>query len=185
MIDEIQQDAESRMKKTVDSTKDDMARIRTGRASTALLDHLTVDYYGSTTPISQVASISVADARTLTVQPWEKAMLSVVERAILESDLGLNPVTAGETMRIPLPPMTEQRRIELVKVVKNEGENGKIAIRNIRRDANSTLKELLKEKEISEDAQRGAEDVVQKLTDDVMKQVDQVLAGKETDLMEV
>ena len=185
MIDEIQQDAESRMKKTVDSTRDDMARIRTGRASTALLDHLTVDYYGSTTPISQVASISVADARTLTVQPWEKAMLSVVERAILESDLGLNPVTAGETMRIPLPPMTEQRRIELVKVVKNEGENGKIAIRNIRRDAIHTVRELLKEKEITQDEEKGAESAMQTLTDKYVGLIDEVVSDKEKEVMEV
>ena len=185
MIDEIQQDAESRMKKTVDSTKDDMARIRTGRASTALLDHLTVDYYGSTTPISQVASISVADARTLTVQPWEKTMLSVVERAILESDLGLNPVTAGETMRIPLPPMTEQRRIELVKVVKNEGENGKIAIRNIRRDAIHTVRELLKEKEITQDEEKGAESTMQTLTDKYVAAIDGVVSEKEKEVMEV
>jgi ribosome recycling factor len=185
MIDDIQQDAESRMKKTVDSTKDDMARIRTGRASTALLDHLTVDYYGSTTPISQVASISVADARTLNVQPWEKAMLSVVERAILESDLGLNPVTAGETMRIPLPPMTEQRRIELVKVVKNEGENGKIAIRNIRRDAIHTVRELLKEKEITQDEEKGAESAMQTLTDKYVGLIDAVVSEKEKEVMEV
>ncbi len=185
MIDEIQQDAESRMKKTVDSTKDDMARIRTGRASTALLDHLTVDYYGSTTPISQVASISVADARTLTVQPWEKAMLPVVERAILESDLGLNPVTAGETMRIPLPPMTEQRRIELVKVVKNEGENGKIAIRNIRRDAIHTARELLKEKEITQDEEKDAESAMQTLTDKYTALISEVVSEKEKEVMEV
>ena len=185
MIDEIQQDAESRMKKTVDSTKDDMARIRTGRASTALLDHLTVDYYGSTTPISQVASISVADARTLTVQPWEKAMLPVVERAILESDLGLNPVTAGETMRIPLPPMTEQRRIELVKVVKNEGENGKIAIRNIRRDAIHTARELLKEKEITQDEEKDAESAMQTLTDKYTALISDVVSEKEKEVMEV
>ena len=185
MIDEIQQDAESRMKKTVESTKDDMARIRTGRASTALLDHLTVDYYGSTTPISQVASISVADARTLTVQPWEKAMLPVVERAILESDLGLNPVTAGETMRIPLPPMTEQRRIELVKVVKNEGENGKIAIRNIRRDAIHTARELLKEKEITQDEEKDAESAMQTLTDKYTALISDVVSEKEKEVMEV
>jgi ribosome recycling factor len=185
MIDEIQQDAEARMIKTVDSTRDDMARIRTGRASTALLDHLTVDYYGSTTPISQVASISVADARTLTVQPWEKAMLSVVERAILESDLGLNPVTAGETMRIPLPPMTEQRRIELVKVVKNEGENGKIAIRNIRRDAIHTVRELLKEKEITQDEEKGAESAMQILTDKYTALINEVVSEKEKEVMEV
>jgi len=150
MIDEIQKDAEARMLKSVESTRDAMSRIRTGRASPALLEHLTVDYYGTSTPISQVATIAVGDARTLTVQPWEKSMLAPVERAILESDLGLNPVTAGETMRIPLPPMTEERRLTMAKVVKNEGEEGKIAIRNVRRDAIQTVRELLKEKEITQ-----------------------------------
>jgi ribosome recycling factor len=185
MIDEIQQDAATRMKKTVESTKDDLVRIRTGRATTALLDHLSVDYYGSKTPISQVATISVSDARTLTIQPWEKAMLSAIERAILESDLGLNPVTAGETMRIPLPPMTEERRIELVKVVKNEGENGKVAIRNIRRDAISTVRELLKEKEISQDEEKGAEFAMQTLTDKYVSLIDMVVSDKEKEVMEV
>jgi ribosome recycling factor len=185
MIDEIRQDAETRMKKTVESTKDDLVRIRTGRATTALLDHLSVDYYGSKTPISQVATISVSDARTLTIQPWEKAMLSAIERAILESDLGLNPVTAGETMRIPLPPMTEERRIELVKIVKNEGENGKVAIRNIRRDAISTVRELLKEKEISQDEEKGAEFAMQTLTDKYVSLIDMVVSDKEKEVMEV
>ena len=139
MIDDIRKDAETRMKKTVESTRDEMNRIRTGRASTALLDHLTVDYYGARTPINQVATVAVADARTLTIQPWEKHMLAVVEKAVLESDLGLNPVTAGATIRIPLPPMTEDRRRELGKMVKREGENGKVAVRNIRRDAIHTV----------------------------------------------
>lgn len=185
MIDEIQKDAESRMKKTIESTRDDMARIRTGRATTALLDHLSVDYYGSSTPISQVATISVSDARTLTVQPWEKSMLSVIEKAILESDLGLNPLTAGETMRIPLPPMTEERRIELVKIVKQEGENGKVAIRNIRRDAIQTVRELLKEKEITQDEEKGAEAEMQSLTDKYVAIVDEVVSEKEKEVMEV
>ena len=185
MIDDIQQDAESRMKKTVESTRDDMARIRTGRATTALLDHLTVDYYGTATPISQVATVSVSDARTLTVQPWEKNMLSVVEKSILESDLGLNPVTAGETMRIPLPPMTEERRIELGKIVKNEGENGKIAIRNIRRDAIQTVRDLLKEKEITQDEEKGAESSLQTLTDKYVGIIDDVVSEKEKEVMEV
>jgi len=185
MIDEIQKDAEVRMKKTVESTRDDMARIRTGRASTALLDHLTVDYYGSQTPVNQVATVSVSDARTLTIQPWEKTMLSVIEKAILESDLGLNPVTAGETMRIPLPPMTEERRVELVKVVKQEGENGKVAIRNIRRDAIQTVRELLKEKEITEDEEKSAESSVQSLTDKYVAIIDEVVSEKEKEVMEV
>ena len=185
MIDEIQKDAESRMNKTVESTRDDMARIRTGRATTALLDHLTVDYYGANTPVNQVATVSVSDARTLTVQPWEKNMLPVIERAILESDLGLNPVTAGETMRIPLPPMTEERRVELVKIVKNEGENGKIAVRNIRRDAIQTVRELLKEKEISQDEEKGSESALQALTDRFVAQIDEVVGDKEKEVMEV
>ncbi len=185
MIDEIEKDAEVRMQKTVDSTRDDMARIRTGRASTALLDHLSVDYYGSQTPISQVATVSVSDARTLTIQPWEKHMLGVVEKAILESDLGLNPVTQGATMRIPLPPMTEERRIELVKVVKHEGENGKVAIRNIRRDAIQTVRELLKEKDISEDEEKATEKTMQGLTDRYVAMIDEVVAGKEKEVMAV
>ena len=146
MIDDIKLDAESRMKKSVSNVREALTRIRTGRASPALLEHLTVDYYGVATPINQVATVSAADARTLTVQPWERSMLAPIERAILESDLGLNPVTAGETMRIPLPPMTEERRVSMVKVVKSEGEEGKIAIRNIRRDAIGTVRDLLKEK---------------------------------------
>jgi ribosome recycling factor len=185
MLEEIKKDAEDRMTKTVVSTRDDMARIRTGRATTALLDHLTVDYYGTSTPINQVATVSVADARTLSIQPWEKQMLAVIERAILESDLGLNPVTAGETMRIPLPPMTEERRIELGKVVKHEGENGKIAIRNIRRDAIHTVRELLKEREISEDEEKKSEAELQTLTDKYVGIIDDVVAEKEKEVMEV
>jgi len=185
MIDEIEKDAETRMKKTVESTRDDMVRIRTGRASTALLDHLTVDYYGSPTPINQVASVSVSDARTIAVQPWESKMMSAIERSILESDLGLNPVTAGDVMRIPLPPMTEERRIELGKVVRGEGENGKIAIRNIRRDAISTIRELLKEKEISQDEEKQSESALQVLTDKYVALIDQVVEEKEKEVMEV
>ena len=185
MIDEIQEDAETRMKKTVESTRDEMVRIRTGRASPALLDHLTVDYYGSPTPINQVASVSVSDARTLAIQPWEKSMIAPIERAILESDLGLNPVTAGEVMRLPLPPMTEERRIELTKVVRNEGENGKIAIRNIRRDAISTVRDLLKEKEITQDEEKKSEGALQLLTDKFTALIDEVVAEKEKEVMEV
>ncbi|MEM7194411.1 MAG: ribosome recycling factor [Pseudomonadota bacterium] len=185
MIDDIQKDAETRMGKTVDSTRDDMARIRTGRASTALLEHLTVDYYGSATPVSQVATIAVADARTLTVQPWEKQMLPVIEKAILESDLGLNPITAGETMRLPLPPMTEDRRRELGKIVKNEGENGKIAIRNIRRDSINTLRDLHKEKDITQDELKQAESALQAITDRFVAQIDEVVTEKEKEVMEV
>jgi ribosome recycling factor len=185
MIDDIQKDAEDRMKKSVESTKDAMSRIRTGRATPALLEHLTVDYYGTATPVTQVATVAVADARTLTVQPWEKNMLSVIERAILGSDLGLNPVTAGETMRIPLPPMTEERRVSMAKVVKGEGEDGKIAIRNIRRDAIQSVRELLKEKEITQDEEKQSEGELQKITDKYIAMVDQVVADKEKEVMEV
>ena len=185
MIDEIQKDAEDRMKKSVESTKDAMSRIRTGRATPALLEHLTVDYYGTATPVTQVATVAVADARTLTVQPWEKNMLAVIERAILESDLGLNPVTAGDTMRIPLPPMTEERRVSMVKVVKSEGEDGKIAIRNIRRDAIQSVRELLKEKEITQDEEKQSEGDLQKITDKYVAMVDQVVGDKEKEVMEV
>ena len=185
MIDDIKQDAESRMKKTVASTREAMTRIRTGRASPALLEHLTVDYYGTQTPITQVATVSASDARTLTVQPWERSMLAPIERAILESDLGLNPVTAGETMRIPLPAMTEERRVSMVKVVKNEGEEGKIAIRNIRRDAIGTVRDLLKEKEITQDEEKQTEGELQKLTDTYVAQIDEVVGEKEREVMEV
>ena len=185
MLNEIKKDAEQRMHKTVDSTRDDMARIRTGRATTALLDHLSVDYYGTATPINQVATVAVADARTLSVRPWEKQMLPVIEKAILESNLGLNPVTAGESMRIPLPPMTEQRRIELAKVVKREGENGKVAIRNIRRDAIHAARELLKEKEISEDQEKRSETEMQALTDKYVGIIDSVVTEKEKEVMDV
>ena len=160
-------------------------KIRTGRASTALLDHLTVDYYGTPTPLNQVASVSVADSRTLTVQPWEKTMIRVIEKSIMEANLGLNPMTAGETIRIPLPPLTEERRKEMTRVVRNDGENGRIAVRNIRRDANTHLKELLKEKEINEDEEKRAQDQVQGLTDESVAKIDLIVSGKETEVMEV
>lgn len=185
MIDDIQQDADARMRKTVEATRDEMSRIRTGRASTALLDHLMVEYYGVQTPVSQVATVAVADARTLTVQPWEKNMLAVVEKSILESDLGVNPVVAGATMRIPLPPMTEERRRELGKIVKREGENGKVAIRNIRRDAIHTVRELLKEKAISQDQGKRAESALQSLTDRYISVVDEVVSEKEREVVEI
>lgn len=185
MIDDIKLDAESRMKKSVSNIRDALTRIRTGRASPALLEHLTVDYYGVATPINQVATVSAADARTLSVQPWERSMLAPIERAILESDLGLNPVTAGETMRIPLPPMTEERRVSMVKVVKSEGEEGKIAIRNIRRDAIGTVRDLLREKEITQDEEKQAESELQQLTDRYVAQIDEVVSEKEREVMEV
>lgn len=185
MIEDIKKDAADRMNKSVAALNTAMAKIRAGRAHTSLLDHLHVSYYGSAVPLSQVANVGVEDSRTLTVTPWEKDMVSVVEKAIMTSDLGVNPNSAGMTIRIPIPPLTEERRRDLVKVAKNEAENARIAVRNIRRDANSTLKDLLKEKEISEDEQRGAEEDIQKLTDATIKQIDDVLAEKETDLMEV
>ena len=185
MIDGILTDAETRMGKSVDSLRADLVKIRTGRAHPSLLDQIVVDYYGTDSPISQVANVTVEDSRTLAVAPWEKQMVPVIEKAIMNSGLGLNPSTAGNLIRIPMPPLTEERRRELVKVVKNDGENAKIAVRNIRRDANSDFKELLKEKEISEDECRQAEDKVQKITDKYILSVDEVIAVKEKELMEV
>ena len=185
MIEEIKKDAADRMKKSVSALGSQMAKIRAGRAHTSLLDHLQVSYYGSDVPLNQVANVGVEDSRTLTVTPWEKDMVSVIEKAIMTSDLGVNPMSAGMTIRIPIPPLTEERRRDLVKVAKAEAENARVAVRNIRRDANSTLKDLLKEKEISEDEERGAEEDIQKLTDATIKEIDQILNEKETDLMEV
>lgn len=185
MIDEIVQDAGVRMSKTIDSLRQSLGKVRTGRAHPSLLDHLTVDYYGSEVPISQVANLGVEDARTLTVTPWEKQMVQAVEKAILKSDLGLNPASAGTVIRIPMPPLTEETRRGLVKVVRHEGEAAKVAIRNIRRDANSDFKDLLKEKEISEDEERKAQEQIQQLTDKYVGEVDKVLAVKESELMEI
>jgi len=185
VIDEILTDAETRMGKSVDSLRTELTKIRTGRAHPSLLDQIMVDYYGTDTPIKQVANVTVEDSRTLAVAPWEKQMVAVVEKAIINSGLGLNPATSGNLIRIPMPPLTEERRRELVKVVKGEGENAKIAIRNIRRDANSDFKDLLKEKEISEDECRQAEDSVQKHTDKYVANVDEVIAVKEKELMEI
>ena len=183
MIGDIQKDAESRMTKTAEATREEMKRIRTGRASTALLDHITVDYYGAQTPLNQVATVAVADARTLTVQPWEKSMLAAIEKAVLESDLGLNPLTAGAVIRIPLPPMTEERRIELGKMVKREGENGKVAVRNIRRDAINMVRDLLKEKSIGEDDEKRAESALQELTDKYIALIDKIVSDKEQEVV--
>jgi len=185
MIDEIKKDAESRMGKSINSLRGDLSKLRTGRANTALLDHVQVDYYGQKTPLNQVAGISVSDAQTLTVSAWEKTMVPVIEKAIVESGLGLNPVTAGEVIRVPIPPLTEERRREMVKMVRQEGEGAKIAIRNIRRDAISHVKDLLKEKEITEDEEKRAHDDIQKITDKYVGEVDALLAAKEKDLMEV
>lgn len=185
MINDIQKDAADRMQKSVAALSTALAKIRAGRAHTSLLDHVTVPYYGSDVPLSQIASVGIEDSRTITVTPWEKNMVSVIEKAIMTSDLGVNPNSAGMTIRIPIPPLTEERRKDLVKVAKSEAENARIAVRNIRRDANGSLKDLLKDKAISEDEQRGAEEAIQKLTDSTIKQIDEVLAEKETDLMAV
>lgn len=185
MLAEIKKDAKVRMGKSLDTLRHELAKIRTGRAHPSLLEHVQVDFYGSMVPISQAANVAIDDARTLSVTAWDKSMVPVIEKAILTSDLGLNPNTAGQTIRIPLPPLTEERRIELTKVVHSEGENAKIAIRNIRRDANHTLKELLKEKEVSEDLVRKAENEVQQLTDDAVKKADEIVAEKEKELMEI
>ena len=184
MIEDIKKDTRIRMSKSLDSLRTELAKIRTGRAHPSLLEHVQVDYYGSLVPISQAANVSIEDARTLAVTAWDKSMVQTLEKAIMKSDLGLNPVTAGTIIRIPLPPLTEERRIALGKVVHGEGENAKIAIRNIRRDANHHLKELLKNKEISEDDDHRAEQDIQQLTDSHVKQVDEVVAVKEQELME-
>jgi ribosome recycling factor len=183
MISDIQQDASVRMGKSVDALQKAFTKIRTGRAHPSLLDQITVSYYGAETPLSQVANVSVEDSRTLKVSPWEKDMTQAVEKAIMGSDLGLNPVTQGMAIRIPLPPLTEERRRDLVKVVKNEAEQGRVAIRNIRRDANSEIKEALKEKMISEDEARDGEDSIQKITDKFVKDIEKLLEVKEADLL--
>ncbi len=185
MIEEITQDAEARMKKSVESLKTELTKIRTGRAHPSLLDHVMVDYYGSPTPVKQVANVVAEDSRTLAVTPWEKPMVQAIEKAIMTADLGLNPATAGTVIRVPMPPLTEERRRDLVKVVKAEGETGKIAVRNIRRDANGDFKDLLKEKEISEDECRKAEDGIQKLTDKYVAEIDKLLEAKEKEMMEI
>ncbi len=185
MVEDIQKDAQARMLKSVDALRAELTRVRTGRAHTSLLDHITVNYYGSDVPLSQVANVAVADARMLTVTPWEKPLIAAIEKAIMASNLGLNPVTSGTVIRVPLPPLTEERRRDMIKIVRQEAESGRIAIRNIRRDANSDFKTLLKDKDISEDDERKAQDAIQKLTDQYVAEVDKVLAAKETDLMEI
>ncbi len=185
MINETIKDAEARMKKTLEALATTLKKVRTGRAHPSLLDGIRVDYYGTPTPLSQVANVSVEDGRTLIVNPWERALVPAIEKAILTSDLGLNPATAGTVIRLPMPALTEQTRRELVKNIKSEGEHSKVALRNIRRDANSDCKELLKEKEISEDEDRKAQETIQKLTDTYIAKVDEQLAAKEKELMEV
>ena len=185
MIAELRKSAEQKMQKTVEALKHDYQKVRTGRAHTGLLDHIQVDYYGSMMPINQVANVTLADARTIAVQPWEKKMVQVVEKAIRDSDLGLNPATSGDLIRVPMPPLTEDRRKELIKVVRHEAENARIAVRNIRRDTNEHLKKLLKDHEVSEDDERHAQVDVQKLTDRYITEIDKVLQGKEADLLAV
>lgn len=185
MIAELKQTTESKMQKSLEALRLDLAKIRTGRAHTGLLDHVQVDYYGSMIPINQVANITLLDARTIGVQPWEKTMVGKVDKAIRDSDLGLNPATQGELIRVPMPSLTEERRRDLIKVVKHEGEGAKVAIRNLRRDANSHLKDALKDKEIAEDDERRTQEDVQKLTDRYVIEVDRLLAEKEKELMAV
>jgi ribosome recycling factor len=185
MIDEIIADASERMGKSIEAFKAELSKIRTGRAHPSLLDHIKVEYYGSEVPLAQAANVTVEDSRTLMVSPWEKSMVAAIEKAIMTSDLGLNPNTAGTAIRIPMPPLTEERRKDLVKVVRAEAEGARVAIRNIRRDANHDFKELLKEKEISEDEERHAEDGIQKLTDRFIKDAEKLLAAKEAELMEI
>lgn len=183
MINDIHQEASSRMKKSVEALKHELSKIRTGRAHPTLLDQITVSYYGVETPLKQVANVAVEDSRTLTVTPYERNMVQAVEKAIMASDLGLNPATSGTVIRIPLPPLTEARRRDLIKVVRHEAENGRVAIRNIRRDANADIKEAQKEKMISEDDARNAEEKIQKLTDQFIKELDKLLEEKEADLL--
>ncbi len=185
MIDDVKKDAEVRMRKSVESLKQELSKLRTGRAQPSLLDHIHVAYYGSDVPLNQVANVTVSDPRTLAVTPWEKNMVPVVEKAIMASDLGLNPSTAGDVIRLPLPPLTEERRREMVKLVRQEGEAAKVAIRNIRRDANSDIKEFLKEKEVTEDQARRGEELIQKITDQYIAGVDELLSGKEEELMSI
>ena len=185
MSETIRKNAESRMAKSVESLSQELQRLRTGRASVGLLDHIKADYYGTATPVNQMATVAVSDARTLLVTPWDKSTLAAIEKAIRDSDLGLNPAAAGETIRVPLPALTEERRKEMRRMVRAEGEHGKVAIRNIRRDAIHQLKELKKEKEMAEDEEKRAEESIQRLTDKFVAQVDEFVSAKEKDLMEI
>ncbi len=185
MIEDIKKDADARMDKSVAALRQELTKMRTGRAHTSLLDQITVDHYGTQTPLSQVANVNVEDSRTLTVSPWEKSMVQAIEKAIMTADLGLNPATAGTIIRVPLPPLTEERRKDMIKLVRHEAEGGRIAIRNIRRDAISDLKDLLKEKMIGQDDEHRAHDEVQTITDKHIAQIDETLAQKESELMEI
>jgi ribosome recycling factor len=182
---EIKSNADQKMHKSLDALKTNLAKIRSGRANPGILEHIQVEYYGNPTPLSQVASLGLADARTINVQPFEKTMVAVVEKAIRDSDLGLNPVSQGSVIRVPMPALTEERRRELTKVVKNEGEEAKIAVRNLRRDANEHLKRLTKDKEISEDEERRATDEIQKMTDKAVVEIDRIISEKEKEIMTV
>jgi len=184
-IAEIKKGAQLRMQKCLDALKVDLGKIRTGRAHTGLLDHVMVDYYGNPTPISQVANVTLLDARTIGISPWEKKVGAAIEKAIRDADLGLNPTTQGELIRIPMPALTEERRRDLIKMVKAEGENARVAVRNVRRDANNALKDLLKSKSVSEDEEKRAQDEIQKLTDKFVQEIDKTLAAKEVDLLSV
>jgi ribosome recycling factor len=185
MIADVKKTAEQKMKKTLETLKSDLGKIRTGRAHAGILDHVMVDYYGTPTPIPQVANITLIDARTIGVSPWDKKMSGTIEKAIRDSDLGLNPATMGETVRVPMPALTEERRKELIKVVRHEGENTRVAVRNVRRDANNHLKDLLKQKKVAEDEERRAQDDIQKLTDRHIAEIDKLLQQKETELMAI
>ncbi len=185
MIADIRKNTELKMKKSVEALKADLGKIRTGRAHTGLLDHVMVDYYGTPTPLPQVANVTLLDGRTIGVSPWEKKLVTAIEKAIRDSDLGLNPATQGEIVRVPMPALTEERRKDLIKVVRHEGENARVAIRNVRRDANTQLKDLLKQKKVAEDDERRAQDEVQKLTDRSIAEIDKALQVKEAELMAV
>lgn len=185
MLNEIKKETSERMAKSVAALKQELTKLRTGRAHTSLLDHITVDYYGSQVPLNQVANVGIEDSRTLTVTPWERSMVAVIEKAIVTSDLGLNPASAGTVIRVPLPALTEERRKDMIRVVRNEAEGGRIAVRNIRRDAIGNIKDLLKEKMIGEDDERRGEDEIQGITDKYVAEIDKVLADKEAELLEV
>ena len=185
MIDDIKKDASARMDKSVAALQQELTKLRTGRAHTSLLDHITVEYYGSDVPLNQVANVNVEDSRTLTVSPWEKQMVPAIEKAIMTSDLGLNPASAGSVIRVPLPPLTEERRKDMIRIVRQEAEGGRVAVRNIRRDALSDIKDLLKEKMIGEDEEHRAHDEIQAITDKHVADSDKMLAQKESELMEI
>ena len=185
MIPELKKTTENKMQKSIEALKADLAKVRTGRAHTGILDHVMVEYYGNPVPVNQVANVTLIDARTIGVQPWEKPMVGKVEKAIRDSDLGLNPAAQGDIIRVPMPPLTEERRKELIKVVKHEGEGAKVAVRNLRRDANSSLKDAVKAKTISEDDERRTQEDIQKLTDKAIVEIDKLLVQKEQELMQI